>query len=458
MRAEPGEPGEPAEPGESAAVPRTLGRMDLVLLKIVAIVNINNVPPTAVFGRVSMLLWALAFAAFFVPEAVAVLVFARRYPGEGGIYLWIRKEFGNGHGFLAGWCYWTNNLFYIPVVLVYMAGIFAFAGGEGSATLVNNRLFVGTFALGWLALMAFLNIRGLRVGKWIQNIGGVGTALSVVLVVVAAAMAWFKGVAQHPPVIASAGSGMAASFSVMCMAFIGIELASTMGDEIRDPARDLKPAIFTAGAIALASYVLVTAAVLALVPIGDLGVIQGIMQAVSAGAKSAGVAWLIGPVAILMGLSIGGSASAWFAGSSRVPFVAGLTSALPAALGRVHPTWKSPHVALMVCAALAGFFTAMSLVGSSVAEAYQVLLKASVVIQLIPFVYLFLGLAKVAGVGRAVRLAGVVGMVTTIVGIGFAFLPTSDIVNVPVFELKMAIGVLGPVAIGWYLHRRARAR
>lgn len=441
-------------------VPKTLGRMDLVLLKIVAIVNINNIPPTAVFGRISMLLWALAFIAFFVPEAIAVLVLSKRYPGEGGIYLWIRKEFGEGHGFLAGWCYWTCNLFYIPVVLVYMAGIFAFAGGDDSAGLVDNRLFVGGFALGWLALMAVLNIRGLRVGKWIQNIGGVGTALSVLLVLVAAAIAWTKGVAQDAPVLAPAqdGAGMAASFSVMCMAFIGIELASTMGDEIRDPARDLRPAIFTAGAVALASYVLVTGAVLALVPIGELGVIQGIMQAVSSGAKTAGAAWLIGPVAILMGLSIGGSASAWFAGSTRVPFVAGLTSALPKALGRIHPEWKSPHVALGVCAVVAGIFTTLSLVGSSVAEAYQVLLKASVVIQLVPFVYLFIALMKLSGVGGWARAGGALGLVTTVVGIGFSFLPPAEVGSVALFELKMVVGVLVPTLVGVFLYRRASAR
>lgn len=429
--------------------------MDLILLNVVAIVNINNVPPTAVFGGVAMALWALAFVAFFVPSAVAVLTMAARYPGEGGIYLWIREEFGDAHGFLAGWCYWTNNLFYIPVLLVYMAGIFAFGGGGASAGLIDNRLFVGAVAFGWLALMTVLNIRGLRVGKWIQNIGGIGAGLSVALVLVAAAVAWFTGVAHHPPMVANAGWGIAASFSVMCNAFIGSELASTMGDEIRDPARDLKPAILTAGVISLGSYVLVTGAVLALVPLRDLGVIQGIMQAVSAGAADAGVSWLVGPIAVLMGLSIGGAASAWFAGSSRVPFVAGIATALPPALGRVHPKWNSPHIALATCAALAALFTAASLVGSSVAEAYQVLLKAAVVIQLIPFVYLFLGLMRLRGIGRIARAAGVVGLVTTVVGILFAFLPTDDITSVSVFELKMAVGVIGPTAIGWYFYRRS---
>src|SRR5207344_2844364 len=137
-------------------------------------------------------------------------------------------------------------------------------------------------------------------------------------------------------------------------------------------------------------------------------------------------------------------------------FVAGLTSALPAALGRVHPRWRSPHIALGTCAALAAGFTAMSLVGSSVAEAYQVLLKAAVVIQLIPFVYLFLALVKTHGVSMAARAAGVVGLLTTVVGLGAAFLPTADVSNVWVFEIKLVTGVVGPTALGLFLFWRAR--
>ena len=164
------------------------------------------------------------------------------------------------------------------------------------------------------------------------------------------------------------------------------------------------------------------------------------------------------PLAIVMGLATGGAASAWFAGSSRIPFAAGLESALPAALGRIHPRWHSPHVALATCAVLAAGFTVFSMVGSSVAEAYQVLLKAAVVIQLIPFIYLFLALVKADGVSAAARAAGVVGLVTTAFGLCAAFLPTADVTSVALFETKMVIGVVGPTAIGWFLFKRASGR
>lgn len=438
-------------------MPRALGRWDLVLLKIVAIVNINNVPPVAVYGWASLGLWGLAFVSFFIPEAVAVLTLSRRYPGEGGIYLWTRKEFGEAHGFLSGWCYWTNNLFYVPVLLVYMAGIFAFAGGEARAVdLVNQKLFVAAVSFGWLGLIAIANIRGLEVGKWIQNIGGLGAFLSVALVLIAAGVVWRSGTGAHAPTVTGVSWEMTTSFAVMCNALVGIELASTMGDEIRDPRRDLGPAIAIAGVVSIASYLLVTGAVLTLVPVDRLGVIQGVMQAVSAGANAAHIGWLVMPLAIVMGVATGGAASAWFAGSSRIPFVAGLTSALPRSLGRVHPRWHSPYIALTTCALLAGAFTALSLTGSSVAEAYQVLLKAAVVIQLIPFIYLFLALARTPSATAAARAAGVLGLTTTVFGLGAAFVPTGDVTSIPLFETKLIVGVVGPTALGWFLFKRSQ--
>ena len=140
-------------------------------------------PPVAVYGRATLVMWIVAFAAFFVPEGIAVLALSRRYPGEGGVYLWARRHFGDLHGFVSGWCYWTNNLFYVPVLLVYLAGVVAFVGGEHTAPLVNNRWYVATVAFGWLAIITVANVRGMGVGKWINNAGGVGSAVTVVLLV-----------------------------------------------------------------------------------------------------------------------------------------------------------------------------------------------------------------------------------------------------------------------------------
>jgi amino acid transporter len=103
---------------EAPHLRRVLGRGDLVLLFVVAIVNLNVVPTIAANGGVTVWLWFLALLFFFWPQGIAVIELAHRYPGEGGVYLWAKQVFGDFHGFLSGWCYWTNNIFYVPTVLL----------------------------------------------------------------------------------------------------------------------------------------------------------------------------------------------------------------------------------------------------------------------------------------------------------------------------------------------------
>jgi amino acid transporter len=444
--------------GDLAELPRTLRLSDLVLLKIVAIVNLSFIPPVAMFGRVTVALWVVAFATFFVPEAIAVLAYARRYPGEGGMYLWTRRQFGDLHGFVSGWCYWTNNLFYLPMQLVYVAGVLAYAGGPGWATLVDRKWYVSLVAFSWLAIATVANVRGLSVGKWVQNVGALAAGVSALLIIATGLSAESEGTAAATPLATGLGWQTLSAFSVMCFAFIGIELASTMGDEIENPRRDLPRAIAVAGGVSLAVYVLVTLAVQALVPGDEMGTIQGVMQAVDRGAARVGLEWVVVPVALTMALAIGGGAAAWFAGSARIPFVAGGEGHLPAVLGRVHPRWGSPHVALLASAILSALFVTFTLLGSSVLEAYQVLLRAAVVLQLIPFVYMFLGLMLLDGVGTGSRVAGGLGLGTTMFGIGSAFIPTGDVDSVVVFETKMLLGCIVPTAIGLAFYLRARSR
>ena len=89
-----------------------------MLLFVVAIVNLNVVPSISASGGMTVWLWLISLVFFFWPQGIAVVELSHRYPGEGGIYLWTKKIFGDFHGFLSGWCYWTNNIFYVPTVVL----------------------------------------------------------------------------------------------------------------------------------------------------------------------------------------------------------------------------------------------------------------------------------------------------------------------------------------------------
>ena len=441
-------------------LPRTLTFRDLVLFKLVAIVNVSLLTPSAGLGRPALWLWVVAFVLFFVPEVVAVLTLAKRFPEEGGLYTWADRQFGHTHGFISGWYYWTGNLFYFPMQLVYLAGVLAYAAQGANSPLVDDKTFVVLVALGWLALVTLLNFVGLGVGKWLPNVGAVCTAFTAILIASAGVVAWQSGAsAPLRPDLPSAGE-IFSGLSVMCFAFMGVELASTMGSEIKHPERDLPRAAMAAGALTLAVYVSVTWALQQLLPPGDIGVIEGILQGVDLGVRRLQIEWLATPLAIVMAVSLAGGLAAWYAGSTRIPFVAGFNNALPAALGRVHPRWGSPYVALLTQGALTIGFIAVMMWGSSVREGYQVLLKSSVITTLIPFSYMFAGLIRLDGEPAWKRAAGVVGLLVSVAGMIAAFVPGNDVTNVGWYEVKLLGGSLLPLAAGlaFFAHARRRAR
>jgi amino acid transporter len=174
-------------------------------------------------------------------------------------------------------------------------------------------------------------------------------------------------------------------------------------------------------------------------------------------ASTLGLGWILSPFAILFTLSLAGTTSAWLAGSARIPFVAGLDNFLPSALGRLHPRFATPYVALLVQAAASCAVLAMSFVGSTVQEGYRVLLLLAVVLQLIPFLYIFAALLQLASRRDFVRgrysrttllAAGSAGSIATAVGIILAFVPPGSSDSALVFESKMVVGTLLFLGLG----------
>ncbi len=376
---------------------RVLGRRDLVLLFIVAVANLNMVPPIAASGSVTIWLWILALVFFFWPQGAAVTELAQKWPGEGGIYLWAKKSFGEEHGFLAGWCYWLSNVFYLPTVVLSCVGVGVYVAGPQVQKLADSPLFTATTSIGIILFLLALNIRGLELGKWINNLGGIGTIGGAAIVCL---LAWLTlhhhGSALHVSQLRHVPHDwrLFAAFGTICYSLIGLDLASIMGDEIRDPKRNLPVAIFWGGVAAGLIYLGTTVSMLIAMPQQDIGILSGILQAINKMAATTGLLGLVAPLALLECLSILGTASAWFSGAARLPFVAGIDRYLPAVIGRVHPKYRTPHISLILFAVLSSLLIGMSYLGVSVGEAYLTLLDLAVILQLLPSCYMFIALLK----------------------------------------------------------------
>ena len=450
---------------------RVLGRMDLILLFVVAVFNLNVVPSIAANGGVTIWLWIVSLLLFFWPQGIAVIELAHRYPGEGGVYLWAKEVFGDFHGFLSGWCYWTTNILYVPTVMLYFVGVSVFALGPGHAALADNKVFALTASLTLFALITYLNIAGLGVGKWINNAGAIGTFVAAAVLMSLGLVMWWRfgasittadfRIPANPRFVLNA-------FGVICFGLVGLELASVMGDEIQDPRRTLPGAVVIGGILSGALYVGST--ITLLIAIGrDTNVLQGIVLAVNHMAERIGLASITAPFAILLCLAIAGIGSAWTGGCARIPFVAGLDSYLPSWLARIHPRYGTPYAALIVQGIVAAFLVVLNFASAGVQESFQRLLSLAVVLQLIPFIYIFGALLKIAfrpsfTKGRYNRttliLAGFAGLTTTLLGIALVFFPAQQITSLFSYELWMFGGTLffiGLAAFFFFVYGRRKA-
>jgi len=450
---------------------RVLGQRDLVLLFVVAVFNLNVVPSIAANGGVTIWLWIISLVLFFWPQGIAVIELAHRYPGEGGVYLWAKEVFGNFHGFLSGWCYWTNNMMYVPTVLLYFVGVSVFALGSGHEGLADNKTFALSACVLLLAILVILNIVGLGVGKWINNIGGIGTFVAAALLMGLGVTVWARfgtSVTWADFQIPANPRFVLNSFGVICFGLVGLELASVMGDEIQDPAKTLPGAVAWGGVLSGILYIGATLTLLVAVSKSDISVLQGIVQAVTRMAGRVGVPWIIAPFAFLLSLSIAGIGSAWLGGSARIPFVAGLDSYMPRWLGSIHSKYRTPYAALLVHAGVSLLLVLMNFWGSGVQESFQRMLSLAVVLQLVPFLYMFGALLKLAldpGFARAryskttLILAGASGLLTTTLGIGLAFFPAQQITSLMSYEIWMWGGTIifiGAAAFFFFVYGRRK--
>ena len=450
---------------------RALGRRDLVLLFVVAVFNLNVVPSIAANGGVTVWLWIISLLLFFWPQGIAVIELAHRYPGEGGVYLWAKEVFGDFHGFLSGWCYWTNNMLYVPTVMLYFVGVSVYVLGPGHQGLADNKPFASIASLTLLALLTLFNILGLGVGKWINNFGAIGTFIAAAVLIGLGIVIWSRfgtTITRADFAIPANPKFVLNSFGVICFGLVGLELASVMGDEIKDPQKTLPGAVAWGGVLSGALYVGATLTVL--IAIGkSVNVLQGIVQAVSHMAGQVGVAWITVPFALMLSLSIAGIGSAWIGGCSRIPFVAGLDSYMPSWLGKVHPRYSTPYAALIVQGIVSAVLVILNFAGAGVQETFQKLLSLAVVLQLVPFVYAFGALVKFAVTetkpagqyGRGTLfLAGMSGLLTTILGIALVFFPAQQITSLWRYELWMFGGTLffvGLAAFFFFVYGRRKA-
>jgi len=453
---------------------RVLTFRDLLLYYLVTGFSLRWIATASAAGPSALVIWVVAALGFFVPLVFTVLELSSRYPEEGGVYVWSKRAFGPFSAFMTGWTYWGSNLPYFPGLLYFAAANALFIGGPAWQSWGdNNSPYFIAVAMTGLVIAVTLNVVGLNVGKWLNNVGAMASWIPAAVLIVLGAVSWSRFGSATPmgahAFVPSTSLKDVIFWSTIAFAFGGVESGSTMGEEIVEARRTVPRAVLTAGALMTLLYIAGTLSVLVALPSKEITGLQGIMQAIQAITSRLGLAWLAPIVAVFVSLNALGGVGGWFAATARLPFVAGIDRFLPPAFGDLHPRWHTPYVALLVQAGIAALFIFLGQAGTSVRGAYDALVSMGIIAYFIPFLFMFAAMIVLqreaagpdvmrvpGGQPVAVALASV-GFFVTAVSIVLACIPPDEEPNKTLAVIKvvgMSLILVGIGAVVYLLGRR----
>jgi amino acid transporter len=455
----------------TAKLKRALGFRDLILFYVASGLSLRWIATAAAAGPSSFTIWLTALFGFFVPLAACVLDLSSRYPAEGGLYVWTREAFGPFSAFLSAWTYWMSNLPYFPAILFFAAGSLVYVNGFMRES-ADSSLYFLVFTVVMLALITVLNVVGLNTGKWLSNLGAIGSMIPAIGLIGLACLSYFRfGSATHfqlSAMIPRPGMKNLIFLSTIFFAFGGCEAGSFMGDEIRDPRRNIPRSLLAAGVILAVGYIAGTSSMLVALPAESISGLGGFMSAIDSLARKLGMSGLVAPIALLVAISSIGAASAYLSSTARLPFVAGVHRYLPEAFGRVHPRFGTPHVALIAYGSAGILFGLLGQAGSSVRGAYDMLVAMGVITYFIPYLFLFTsairlqaqplpeGAFRLPGGKRTIVPLACLGFLSTACAIVLSLFPAEDDAHPTATLLKIVVMTLVLLGAGIAVYRSSR--
>ncbi len=330
---------------------RGIGRWDLVALMVNITIGsgILGLPSKlfALTGVYSILTLVLC-AALLTIVAICFAEVGSRFTHTGGPYLFTRTAFGAPPGFIVGWLYWVSRVLTFATIcnllVVYVARVIPALQGPGVRVAIISCVVLA---------IGIVNLVGIRQATLVSN-GLTLLKVSLLLVFGLGGVVMMSNWPAAPATLPAPGE-FSDAMLLGVFAFVGFEAALVSAGETRNPRRDVPFAVGMSLLIVLILYAGVQIVCIAVVP--------ALATSTAPFADAAVVLWgpageqviSLGAVVIMLG-----SLNSGFLATSRLPFAFAEQGDVPAALARVHPRFRTPHVAIIASAALVWLATVAS--------------------------------------------------------------------------------------------------
>ena len=264
---------------------------------------------------------------------------ASRFTEAGGPYLYVREAFGRDVGFQAGWLTLllraTAAAASLNVFVDYLGPLVP-AVGQGTGRIATMTAVLGVITV--------INLIGVRQTTWAVDLLTVGKVLPLALLIVlglphVSTAVLATQTVQHPD--------WTQAILLLVFAYGGFETPLIVAGEVRHPRRDTAFALIVGMAVIATIYTLVQVVVVGVVP-AVAGTKAPLAAAYDLLLGRPGVVLItVGAMISTYGLTTGSVLA-----SPRLLYSMALRGELPEVLSRIHPRFRTPHVAIFTYAAV----------------------------------------------------------------------------------------------------------
>jgi APA family basic amino acid/polyamine antiporter len=332
-------------PASDTGLVRAIGARQLTasIINVTIGAGIFVLPAVAAAG-----LGAAAPMAYIVCAALMALIvccFAAagsRVSLTGGVYAYVEVAFGPFIGFLAGVLYFLMATFAVASVSSAFAGSVGALWPVAASPAARAILIAAVFAI-----LAAVNVLGVKPGVRLVEVMTAAKLLPLLILVVSGI--WFVNPEYlrwpEMPTVPAIGK----TAIVLIFAFVGLEVALVPSGEVRDPARTVPRALFSALAITTTLYLLIQT-----VAQGLLGPSMATFSTAPLAEAASRVLGRGGRLLVLLGaiVSMFGYVSGDMLGSPRSLFAFARDGVLPSAVARIHARFHTPYIAIIVYACI----------------------------------------------------------------------------------------------------------
>jgi APA family basic amino acid/polyamine antiporter len=357
----------------------------LTLLGTVALV-VGNMVGTSVYtlpaslaqavGPLGMAAWALTAAGYlFVALVYASL--GTRYPLTGGPYVFTREAFGDFAGFQCVWSYWISavvgNAAIVTAVVGYAVGF--------SRPLAGSTVLQFALAQALLWGLCLLNVLGIRQSARLQV--AVMCTCALPMLFVSLAMLPHARAAHFTPFAPHGWGSLAAGAALVVWAYSGVESATVPAEEVQHPDRTIRRGTMLGYALATVIFLVASAAVTGALPNAEIAASARPIALAATRTLGPAAGTFIGIAAIAAGV---GTLNGWILMAGRIPLTAARDGIFFRGLGRVHPRFATPHVALIAGTGVASALLLLYF-GHTLLGVFNFIVLLSVLLTLVPHLY-----------------------------------------------------------------------